>query len=62
MTDRARPRLPVRRPLLVFALWLGFALVVTVALVTTIIFREPAALVPAVLAGAITIWGTEKWA
>ena len=56
-------RPPMRRPLLVFALWVTFSLVVTGALVAAVVTSQVVGPLAAILAaGAVTIWGTEKWA
>lgn len=58
-----RPRPPMRRPLLVFALWVTFPLIVTGALVAAVVTNQVVGPLAAVLAaGVVTIWGTEKWA
>ena len=57
-----RPRPPMRRPLLVFALWAMFSLIVTGMLVAAAVTSQVAGPLAAVLAaGVVTIWGTEKW-
>ena len=56
-------RSPMRRPLLVFALWVTFSLIVTGALVAAMVTTQVAGPLAAILAaGMVTIWGTEKWA
>ena len=58
-----RPRPPMRRPLLVFTLWVTFSLVVTGALVAAMVTSQVVGPLAAILAaGMVTIWGTEKWA
>lgn len=58
-----RPRPPMRRPLLVFALWTMFSLIFTGALVAAAVTSQVAGPLAAVLAaGVVTLWGTEKWA
>ena len=61
--DALRERPPMRRPLLVFALWITFSLIVTGALVAAAFTSQVAGPLAAILAaGVVTIWGTEKWA
>ena len=56
-------RPPMRRPLLVFALWVTFSLIVTGALVAAAFTSQVVGPLAAILAaGVVTIWGTEKWA
>ena len=53
----------MRRPLLLFALWVTFSLIVTGALVAAAVTAQVVGPLVAVLAaGMVTIWGTEKWA
>ena len=62
MAEVYRPRPPMRRPLLVFALWARFSLIFTGALVAAAVTSQVAGPLAAVLAaGVVTIWGTEKW-
>jgi hypothetical protein len=57
-----RPRPPMRRPLLVFALWAMFSLIFTGMLVAAVVTSQAVGPLAAVLAaGMVTIWGTEKW-
>lgn len=59
----AKDNPPMRRPLLVFALWVTFPLVVTGVLVAAMVTNQVAGPLAAILAaGMVTIWGTEKWA